>query len=510
MSTVDTTPASTLTPRQVKTVFVGLMVSLLLSSLDTTIVATALPTIAGNLGGLEHIAWVATAYLLTSTAATPLFGKLSDLYGRKALFRAAIVIFLVGSLLAGASQSFFQLVMARGVQGIGAGGLMAMSFVIIGDIVPPRQRGRYVGFLTSVFAFGSVTGPLIGGFFVDNLTWRWIFTVNIPIGIVAWFVTSVALRIPFNRRPHKIDYPGAALLVAGVTSIILMTTWGGKEYPWGSPRIIALGILGAVLVVAFCLWEQRAEEPILPMRLFRNRVFTISVAMGFFIGSALYSSDSFLPLFLQAVTGASATKAGLLLTPLMAGVTVSAILSGRLTARTGRYKHWPILGGTLAVTGMVLLAQIHAGISRGYISLAMVILGAGLGMTMPTMTLAVQNSVDWKDLGVATSAVTFIRSLGGAVGLAAYGAVFGGRINRLAPELRRLVESPASIKALPEPTHGLVIHALAHAIQGVFVVAAPVMLIAWVISFFVPELPLRDTSALDRSKSDLGTAPALH
>ena len=492
---------SVLSQRQVRAVFVGLMVSLLLSSLDGTIVATALPTIAGHLGGLEHIAWVATAYLLTSTAATPLFGKLSDLYGRKPLFRAAILIFLVGSLLAAVSQTFLELVLARGVQGIGGGGLMSMAFVIIGDVVPPRERGRYVGFLTSVFAFGAVVGPLVGGFIVDAASWRWIFIINLPIGVAAWFVTSVALQVPFNRRDARVDLVGALVLICGVTAIILMTTWGGKEYAWGSPLILGLGGLGAALVAMFCWWEAKVPEAILPMRLFRNPVFTVAIGIGFFLGSALYCSDAFLPLFLQAVTGTSATKAGLLLTPMMAGVTISAIGSGRITTRTGRYKYWPILGLGSAALGVFMLGRIHAGIGRGEVSLAMLILGFGLGMTMPIMTLAVQNSVEWSDLGVASSAVTFIRSLGGAIGLAVYGAVFAGRLRGKIPaSLARVIESPGRIKALPEPTRTHVVTALANAVQAVFVAALPVMIVAFVLSFFLKELPLRETSALDRSR----------
>lgn len=503
---------SVLSPRQVRMVFMGLMVSLLLSALDGTIVATALPTIAGHLGGLEHIAWVATAYLLTSTASTPLFGKLSDLYGRKPLFRAAILVFLVGSLLAAFAQTFLQLVLARGVQGIGGGGLMAMAFVIIGDVVPPRERGRYVGFLTSTFAFGAVVGPLVGGVIVDAASWRWIFIINLPIGIVAWFVTSVALQVPFNRREARVDIVGAVVLVTGVTAIILMTTWGGKEYAWGSAPILGLGVLGVALVVVFCIWESKAPEAILPMRLFRNPVFTVSILVGFFLGSALYTSDSFLPLFLQAVTGTSATKAGLLLTPLMAGVTVSAITSGRITTRTGHYRYWPIIGLGAATVGIFLLGRIHAGIGRGYVSVAMLILGLGLGMTMPIITLAVQNSVEWRDLGVASSAVTFIRSLGGAIGLAVYGAVFAGRLQGKIPSsLAKVIESPSQIKALPEPTRTHVVTALANAVRSVFVAALPVMILSWILSLFLKELPLRETSGLDASRvTDAAPSPSLH
>jgi EmrB/QacA subfamily drug resistance transporter len=503
-------PPRLLNQQQVYVVFAGIMAGILLSSLDTTVVATALPTMAGELGNLEHIPWVATAYLLTSTASTPLFGRLSDLYGRRQLFQAAIGIFLVGSVLAAGAQTFIQLVLSRGVQGIGAGGLFSMAFVIIGDVVPPRERGRYVGFMTSVLAFSAVAGPLVGGFFVDNLTWRWIFLVNLPVGIAALFVTSVALRLPFNRRERHIDWLGAVLLTSGVTAIVLLSTWGGKEFAWTSPVIVALAVASLGLGAAFCWWETRAAEAILPMRLFRNSIFTVSIIVLFCVGSALYSSDSFLPLFLQAVTGTSATKSGLLLVPLMAGVTVASIVAGRLTTRTGRYRHWPIVGLGSASAGLLLLSRLQSDTPRGYVSAAMLLLGLGMGMAMPTLTLAVQNSVDWTDLGVASSAITFIRSLGGAIGLAAYGAVFSSRIQGLPPEVAAVVESPEHIQAMTEPLHSQVVDTLAYAIRGVFLFALPVMVLAWAASFFLKGLPLRDSSALERSKVDIeGEAAAI-
>jgi EmrB/QacA subfamily drug resistance transporter len=495
-------PPPLLTQRQIYLVFGGLMTGLLLSSLDTTIVATALPTIAGDLGNLEHIPWIATAYLLSSTAATPMFGKLSDLYGRRLLFQIAIVIFLAGSLFAGLSQTFVQLVIARGVQGVGAGGLMATAFVIIGDIVSPRERGRYIGLLTSVFAFSAVAGPLVGGFIVDHWSWRWIFTINLPLGLVALVVTSYALRVPFNRRERRIDWLGSFLLIAGVTFIVLVTTMGGKEYSWTSPMIMALTTLAIASTIAFCWWESRASEPILPMRLFRNPIFAVSMLLLFCVGSALYMSDSFLPLFLQTVTGTSATKAGLLLLPLMIGVTVSSIVAGRLTTRTGRYRIWPLVGLGMATAGVTLLSRLTADTPAFYVSCSMLVLGLGIGMTIPTITLAVQNAVDWTDLGVASSAVTFIRSLGGAIGLAAYGAVFSNRVQTLPADVAAVVESPEEIRRLAEPLHSQVVDTLAYAIRGVFLFAIPVVAIAWVASFFLKEIPLRSSSPLELSKVD--------
>ena len=491
------TATTTLTKRQLYTVFAGIMTGLSLSALDTNIVGVALPTIVGDLGGLSQIAWVGTAYLLTSTAATPLFGKLSDLYGRRQLFQAAIATFVVGSLACGLSTTMLQLVLARGLQGVGGGGLMAMAFVIIGDVVPPRDRGRYVGLITSVFAFFSVAGPLLGGFFVDHLTWRWIFVINVPLGVVAFVVTSSALRLPFARQQHRVDFLGAALLVASVSCLILMATWAGEgRYSWGSPVTLGLGAAAILLGAVFVWWEARASEPIVPLRLFRNPIVRIIVPMMIVMGSMMFGASSFLPLFLQAVEGVSATQSGLLLLPLMVGVMISSIGTGRITAITGRYKVWPIAGTALAVLGSFLLAVgLDADTSRAYIGVAMLAMGLGFGATMPTSTLAVQNSVDWRDLGVASSLVTFFRSLGGAVGLAVYGAVFNARIASSGID-ERLLQAPSQIQDLPAATREPVITALADAVQFLFVVSVPVMVVAFVLSWFVKEIPLRETSAM--------------
>jgi EmrB/QacA subfamily drug resistance transporter len=498
-----------LTKRQLYTVFAGIMTGIALSALDTNIVGVALPTIVGDLGGLSQIAWVGTAYLLTSTAATPLFGKLSDLYGRRELFQVAIATFVAGSLACGLSRTMLQLVLARGLQGVGGGGLMAMSFVIIGDVVPPRERGRYVGLITSVFALCSVAGPLIGGFFVDHLTWRWIFVINVPLGVVAMVVTSSALRLPFTRRQHRVDFLGAALLIAAVTSLILMATWAGEgKYSWGSPVTIGLGGASLVLGGVFVWWETKAAEPIVPMRLFENQIVRVIVPMMITMGSMMFGASSFLPLFLQAVDGVSATQSGLLLLPLMVGVTIASISTGRVTAITGRYKVWPIVGTALAVIGTILLATgLTPDTSRAYVGVAMLCIGLGFGCTMPTATLAVQNSVHWRDLGVASALVSFFRSLGGAVGLAVYGAVFNARITSSGID-ERLLQAPSQIEDLPPSTRDPVITALADAVQFLFVVSVPVVAIAFALSWFVKEIPLRETSAIQSGADESASAVA--
>ena len=446
MSVSATAPAP-FTHRQILIIFVGLMTGLLLAALDQTIVATALPTIVGELGGLDYYSWVVTAYLLSSTVCTPLYGKISDLQGRRATILAAILIFLFGSLLAGLSQSMVQLILFRGVQGIGAGGLMAMTFAVVGDIVAPRQRGRYIGYLAGVWAFTSVLGPLIGGFIVDNVSWRWVFLINLPVGAGGLFVISSVLRLPVVRRPHRIDVEGAILLIGGVSCLLLALVWGGTEYPWTSPVIIGLGAGGLGLTAGFAFWEARALEPLLPLRLFRNPIFSVSSALGFLVGFALFGGVVFLPLFLQVVTGVSAKSSGLLILPLTAGIVGGSVGSGRLTTSTGRYKVFPVVGMLLAVGGMFLLARMTAETSQLASSVYMVLLGLGVGMTMQVTLLAVQNAAEYRDLCVATSSAQFFRSLGGSFGVAIFGAIMNVRL---------LAELPARGRSgiLTSPPHG--------------------------------------------------------
>ena len=483
------------------------MTGLLLAALDQTIVATALPTIVGELGGLEHYSWVVTAYLLSSTVSTPLYGKISDLYGRKAVFQTAILIFLAGSLLAGLAQTMLQLVLFRGIQGAGAGGLMAMTFAVVGDVVSPRQRGRYTGYLGSVFAFASVIGPLLGGFIVDHVSWRWVFLINLPVGAMAFIVTSSVLEQPVVRRSHRIDVEGAVLLIAGVSCLILALVWGGTAYPWGSLVIVGLGLAGVVLTLVFVAWESRATEPMLPLRLFGSRIFSVTAGLGFLIGCGMFGGIIFLPLFLQIVTGASATNSGLLMLPLMGGLMTASITSGWIISRTGRYKVWPVTGMAVATTGMFLLSLMDPDTTRLESSLSMLVLGLGLGMVMQVLVLAVQNAVPYADLGVATGAATFFRSMGGLFGVAVFGAILS---RRMAAELPRLVpaaaiaqvggrtsqllSSPAQIRLLPPEIMNGIIEALSRSIHSVFLWAIPLLLAGFALSWFLDEIPLRETA----------------
>ena len=494
------------THRQILLIFSGLMAGLLLAALDQTIVATALPRIVGELGGLDYYSWVVTAYLLSSTVCTPLYGKVSDLYGRRIMVQSAILIFLAGSLLAGLAQDMAQLIVFRAVQGVGAGGLMALTFAVVGDVVSPRERGRYIGLLAGTWAFASVLGPLVGGFIVDNMSWRWVFLINLPVGALAFAVTSSVLHLPVVRRSHRIDILGAALLTASVSCLLLALVWGGTEYPWSSPVISGLLVGGGAMLAGFVFWESRVAEPILPLRLFRDPIFSVSSALGFLTGCGLFGGVIFLPLFLQVVTGVSATNSGLLLLPLTAGVVTGSVGSGRIISRTGRYRGWPIGGLALASVGMILLTFMRADTPLVWSSLFMVVLGLGVGATMQVTILVVQNSVDHRDLGVATAAAQFFRQMGGAFGVAAFGAIMNYRLATDLPalvppralaevggEISALLSSPAAIRALPEAVATGVRAAVEGAVHSVFVWAVPPMVIGFCLAWFLREIPLRET-----------------
>ncbi|MFL5846575.1 MAG: MDR family MFS transporter [Solirubrobacteraceae bacterium] len=489
-----------LSGRALATVFGALMLGMFLAALDQTIVSTALPTIVGDLGGLDHLAWVVTSYLLASTASTPLYGKLGDMYGRKPLFLAAIVIFLAGSMLAGLSQTMGELVAFRAIQGAGAGGLMVGAQAIIADIVAPRDRGRYMGLIGGVFAIASVAGPLLGGFFVEALSWRWVFYVNMPIGLIAVLVVIFRLHLRTPPQRHSIDYLGAVLLTISVSALTLLTTWGGNEYEWGSPVIAGLGAVFAVFLVAFIRQEQRAVEPIIPLELFRSGVFRIATSLGFVIGLAMFGAIIFIPLFLQLVYGVSPTSSGLRMLPLMGGLLTASIVSGRIIARIGRYKAFPVAGTAVTAIGMFLLSLLKTDTAPWVASAYMLVLGAGLGLTMQVIVLVVQNDAPRRDVGVATSTATFMRSMGGSLGVALFGAIFASRLHSELSSLPPAVASklPGGINVNPEEVHALptvVRHdfllAFVDALSPVFLVGTGLAAAAFVLSLFLKEVPLR-------------------
>jgi EmrB/QacA subfamily drug resistance transporter len=480
--------------RETRVVFGALVLAMLLAVLDQTILATALPTIVGDLGGLDHLSWVVTAYLLASTASTPIWGRLSDLYGRKRLFQAAIVIFVVGSALCGIAQSIDQLIAFRAFQGLAAGGLMTLAMAIVGDLISARERGRYQGYIQATFLGAAVAGPLVGGLLVDHLSWRWVFYVNVPLGIVSLVVIGAVLHLPVERRPHRIDYSGAVLLAGAVTSLLLVTVWGGRQYAWSSAEIVSLAVAAAVLLGAFLFQERRAPEPILPLRLFRDPVFTVVSAALFITTCSLFAAIVFLPLFLQIVHGESATDSGLLLLPLLIPSTISTIVAGRLIVRTGRYKIFPVAGLALMTIGLAFMSTMDGGTSPTTTSIFMAVFGLGFGMVTQVLVLAIQNSVEQRDLGIATASANFFRALGGAIGVAVFGAIFTAEL--VGPvDAERLQSSPREIRNLTPILHDRMVDATAHATQSVFLVAAVIAAVGVAVVLFLKEYPLRGPEA---------------
>ncbi|MFD6661986.1 MDR family MFS transporter [Micromonospora chalcea] len=510
--TAQTAPPA-LPARQIRLLMFGLMTGMLLAALDQTIVGTALPTIVGELGGINHYSWVVTAYLLASTASTPLYGKMADLYGRRPVFLFSIGMFLLGSLLAGLSQNMTQLIVTRGVQGIGAGGLMTLAFTIISDVVSPRERGRYQGLFGAVFGVSSVAGPLVGGYFAET-NWRWIFYINVPLAILAIVVCWHVMRlVPFERREHTVDWIGAALLVAGVSCLLLALSWGGAEYAWGSGVIVGLFAAGVVLGVLFVVQEARTREPILPLRLFRSATFALANAAGFVLGLVMFGSIIFIPLYLQIVKGASPTRSGLLMLPMMAGVIITSIVTGRAMSRIGRYKWFPVAGAAVLVVGMLLFQQLRVATSLWAAFGYMVVIGVGLGLCMQSLILAVQNAVSVRDLGAGTSSATFFRSLGGSFGVAILGAVLSSRLTselagrlpgalaQLPPEQRAAVSAggnfsindPAAILALPAPVRAAVQAAFVESLHLVFLTTGLIAIVAVLVTLAMPNHQLRGT-----------------
>ncbi|NYH53103.1 EmrB/QacA subfamily drug resistance transporter [Nocardiopsis arvandica] len=499
---MPTTPSRT----RLRWIFLAIILTMLLASLDQTIVATALPTIVGELNGLEHLSWVVTAYMLAATVGMPIYGKAGDIFGRRHVYLFAIVVFLLGSVLSGLAQDMTQLILFRALQGIGGGGLMISAQAIIADVVSPRERGKYMGIMGAVFGVSSIAGPLLGGFFTDQLDWRWIFYINLPLGAVALVAAATMIRLPKPEGPRpKLDYTGTVLLAATSVCLVLLTSWGGHTYDWVSPQILGLGAAAIAAAFLFVLVERRAAEPIIPLRLFRDRDFVLTALIGITVGIAMFSTVSYLPTFLQMVKGATATESGLLMLPMVLGMLISTITTGRLISATGRYKHWPIIGTAIITVGLVLLSRMDADTPYLYNGSAMLVMGLGVGMVMQNLVLIVQNTAPRRDLGAATSANNYFRQIGASFGIAVFGSVFVSRLNeRMAGIPGGSLEfeggeagissmTPQMLQGLPGPVREFVVHAFAGALPPIFLYVVPIALVGFTLSWFITEKPLATT-----------------
>lgn len=504
-------------PRSVRVVLLALMIAMMLAMLDNMIVGTAMPTIVGELGGLEHLSWVVTGYTLATAAATPIWGKLGDMYGRKGAFMTSIVIFLIGSALSGMAQNMGELIGFRAVQGLGAGGLMVGVMAIIGDLIPPRERGKYQGMMAGVMALAMIGGPLVGGTITDNWGWRWAFYINLPLGAIALAAISAVLHLPKKRTKTRIDYLGATLLTVGITAIVLVTTWGGTEYAWTSARIMELSAIGIVSLVAFVFWQTKAAEPVLPLHIFRSRNFTLMSVIGFITGFVMFGATLFLPLYQQSVQGASATNSGLLLLPMLGAMLVTSMVAGRVTTNSGRYKIFPIAGGVLMVAGLYLLSLMDTGTSRFTSGVYMAVLGLGMGCLMQITMLVAQNSVQMRDMGVASSSTTLFRTLGSSFGVAIMGALFNHRVQDVMAERagsagRQLTEQSAQLDAaslakLPAAAREAYQHAVSAGTHSAFLLGTAVAVIVLVAALFVKEVPLKGGPQKDPADAAQAQAP---
>jgi len=491
-----------LTHKQVMIVLPGLLLTMMLAMLDQMVVGTALPRIVGDLGGISHLSWVVTAYVLTSTITTPFYGKLGDMYGRKKLFIFAIVVFLVGSALSGLASSMIMLISFRALQGVGAGGLVVGAMATLGEIVPPRERGKYMGYFMVVMTLATVGGPLVGGWITEAISWRWIFYINLPLGGVALVYLMATLKLPARRVPHRIDYLGGILLGVVSTAIILIATWGGTEYRWDSLPVIALMVITVVALAAFIAVERRAAEPMLPPRVFKVRNFNLAMGLAFFAGLGLLGVMTFIPLYQQTVQGASPTVSGLLTTPMMFGSAVTSVLAGVITTKTGKYKWLPVIGGALMAVGVGLLTGISVSTTRWQTGIDFAVLGLGLGLMMQVVSMIAQNSVQIRDMGVATSGRMFFQQMGGSLGVAAFGALFASRLTSAMGsagtgkvQISGGSFDPAQVMSLSPAVRQVVFSAVAHGVQGVFWAVLPASVLVFILALFVKDIPLRGRAA---------------
>ncbi|GAA3872370.1 MDR family MFS transporter [Streptomyces lannensis] len=507
-------------PRSVRVVLLALMIAMLLAMLDNMIVGTAMPTIVGELGGLQHLAWVVTAYTLATAASTPLWGKLGDMYGRKGSFMTSIVIFLIGSALSGMAQNMGELIGFRAVQGLGAGGLMVGVMAIIGDLIPPRERGKYQGMMAGIMALAMIGGPLVGGTITDHWGWRWAFYINLPLGVVALLAVSAVLHLPKKRTKTRIDYLGAGLLTVGITSIVLVTTWGGSEYAWTSARIMELTGIGVASLIGFVFWQMKAAEPVVPLHIFRGRNFSLMSVIGFITGFVMFGAVLFLPLYQQAVQGASATNSGLLLLPMLGAMLVVSMVAGRVTTNSGRYKIFPVAGSVLMIAGLFLLSQMDTETSRFTSGVYMAVLGAGMGCLMQITMLVAQNSVEMRDMGVASSTTTLARTLGSSFGVAIMGALFNNRVQHVMSERAgalgsKVTEQSAqldakSLQKLPEAAREAYQHAVSAGTHSAFLLGSVVAVAALLAAVFVKEVPLRGAGHDKQAGAAAGDAADAH